>query len=207
MLFITWVAVPTDHPWFVYVLLASVLPLECHLIGWLLPNSQLKAVYMHAVALILVTLLCFIVWLDVSRGTPWFLFVFFALGLLFIAHCVFACGLSKFATHVYVFVDLNMLLFFYCIAVSHSTPWFIIPCAVWGVLLGLHYLKVRRDFQLLPPVAPTVADSEFVIDHMDEFEGASFEVSQPAPSAPPTLADAPPPSAAGTTPGGDEHIV
>jgi len=152
MIFLTWVFIPSSYNtlWCVYPMIVLGMFLLFHYIIVKFRNHPDKLLYLHEAGFVMVNILCFFSYMDTGKGYPWFILSFLGLGLFFIIHyCLHNDRKNLFKLHLYIFADIQLLIFFIWATVGVRFPFFIFPLLVWGVLLAIHYRYYK----------PTIVDS------------------------------------------------
>jgi len=145
--------------WFLYPLLAWGLLLTVHYIVLNYRGHHDLFIYIHFAIFVFVNALCFFIWMD-CNCFRFFVLVLFSLGLPFAIHwCLHYYPGDRHKLHLYIYLDINLLLFFVWIETNMevSFPWFVFPLVLWGIVLAIHYWKVPR-YQ--PPVVPVTSIDE-----------------------------------------------
>ena len=143
-----------DSNWNLYVLCACAFPLSIHYIAKK-SNHQHKKWLVHICFYLIVNALCILIWLD-TRSLPWPFFVLFALAAPLIIHTWLTRPKEQrtmFTLHLWLFIDFQ-LLFFFIRWITKTVPWDAVLLTVWGILLGLHYVK-RGQTSTQLPILPT----------------------------------------------------
>jgi len=154
MLFLTWLFQKGhEFTWFLYPIFGWGVLLALHygIVAW--RDDPHKWISVHTTIFVLVNLMCFFLYIDSGHGKPWFLYVFFGTGALLLIHfCAHYYPGNWFTLHLYLFADIQLLLF--CVwAGRQGFPWFFFVLLGWGVLLAVHF-KFSTPPQQLNPLDP-----------------------------------------------------
>jgi hypothetical protein len=118
--------------------------------------------YLHLCTFTFINLICYFTWLathqtffwPIIRYCPSFLisiflisFSFFGLALFLAIHwSLHNHPKDYFFLHLYIFGDIQLLLFFIWAVTGARFPWFIFPLGVFSVLLGIHsFFRKKRQ--------------------------------------------------------------
>jgi len=160
--FVTWICTGQwDSAWFLYPFFGLAFFLVPHYFATLYKRDYNRMFYIHLSLVCVMDLMLFMIWMDSSKGYPWFFYPIFALCIPLIVH--WSCinyskvdDLSKkirlWKIHSLIYLDINLMLFV-AWALSGGFPWFVIVHFVWGPFLAVHYHRYRR-LSDSPPILP-----------------------------------------------------
>eukprot|EP00727_Mastigamoeba_balamuthi_P000244 m51a1_g10216 hypothetical protein (448) ;mRNA; f:109365-111570 len=137
---LTWLHTRATSLWLIYAALILTIPLSVHLIYHMFRLKPHKWLYAHFAVFAIVSVICFIGWLDMGgTGFPWWMYV--VLGLLpsLFVHYAVVHHLSLLALHGSLFTLGNLTVFFTWVWIGSRFPWWIFVFAAWGFILYLHY--------------------------------------------------------------------
>lgn len=144
VLFLTWLRNPNanNNAWFLFPLFIWGILLATHYILSKYRNENNKKLYVHTATFTILNIGFFLLWLS-SQGSPPF-FVWTTLGFsipLIVHYCRRTDPSDWFKLHLYLFIDIQLLLFCTWLIVGNIFPWFLFPLVLWSIVLVFHGYK------------------------------------------------------------------
>jgi len=141
ILFLIWAWSGSQYMWYLPALFGLAIPLSIHAICVYCKTSPEKGLYIHLAIFALVDMIL------LTSNTRWFIVILFALGVFPALHwSLHYHPRNSWSAHVYIFIDIQLLLFFIWLltAKSAGVPWFIFPLGGWSIILFIHYRIHKR---------------------------------------------------------------
>jgi len=132
----------SSRTWFIYVFLVTFFILAVHFQFNFNHENPHKLFYSHVTFYLITNLFCLVIYLDGTHVHQWFIYVIFALAIPLCVHYVLHYyGRNYWKMHLFLFVDIQLLVFLIWTAIPTSTkfPWFVVLVIAGSIALGIHY--------------------------------------------------------------------